>query len=118
MNGYPLFTMWRTSCLVAFAVGGGSFPREPVAVDACLVLVKAHVGPHGGYICYEQEGLPMQRYVRFETQLENVRTNRPLGIFQSCDFSWQLCDHTRDRLHELLGWFNQNLAVPALKESD
>ena len=63
----------------------------------------------------------MQRYIRFETQLESSLSRRPLGIFRSCghlDFYSQLSEHTRDQLNDSLGWFNRNLTVPRLKDSD
>jgi len=63
----------------------------------------------------------MDTYVRFQTQLRCRTTNRPAGIFVAAgriEDRTTLPDSTRDRLREALRWFNQNLTVPTLDDSD
>ncbi len=63
----------------------------------------------------------MDAYVRFQTQLRCGNTGRPAGVFATAgriEDSPHLPDTTRERLQEILRWFNQNLAVPALGEGD
>ena len=63
----------------------------------------------------------METYIRFQTQLPCRNTGRPAGIFfaaGSVDDRTSLPDVTRDRLHEVLIWFNRNLTVPKLNDSD
>ncbi|QDV45790.1 hypothetical protein Enr13x_56910 [Stieleria neptunia] len=63
----------------------------------------------------------MDTYIRFQTQLRCCNTGRPAGIFVAAgriEDRTTLPDATRDRLREVLIWFNRNLTVPALDESD
>ncbi len=63
----------------------------------------------------------MDTYIRFQTQLRCRYTGRPAGIFVAAgriEDRATLPDATRDRLREVLRWFNHNLTVPSLDESD
>ena len=63
----------------------------------------------------------MDTYVRFQTQLRCPDTGRPAGIFLAAgrvEDRPTLPNPTRDRLREVLDWFNRNLTAPALDESD
>ena len=63
----------------------------------------------------------MDTYIRFQTQLRCCTTGRSAGIFVAAG---HIEDRTttpelsRNRLREVLIWFNRNLAVPTLDESD
>ena len=63
----------------------------------------------------------MDTYIRFQTQLRCRHTGRPAGIFVAAgriEDRTTLPDATRDRLREVLIWFNGNLTVPSLDDSD
>ena len=63
----------------------------------------------------------METYIRFQTQLRCCNTGRPAGIFSAAgrvEDRTTLPDVTRDRLQEVLIWFNRNLTVPKLDDSD
>lgn len=63
----------------------------------------------------------MDTYIRFQTQLRCRNTGRPAGIFVAAgriEDRTALPDETRDRLREVLIWFNRNLTVPSLDDSD
>ncbi|MGI9474630.1 MAG: hypothetical protein ACR2NZ_24055 [Rubripirellula sp.] len=63
----------------------------------------------------------MDTYIRFQTKLRCHYTARPAGIFVAAgriEDQATLPDATRDRLRELLMWFNRNLTVPSLDDSD
>jgi len=62
----------------------------------------------------------METYIRFQTQLRCSNTGRPAGIFYAAgcvNDTTTLPDVTRDRLREVLVWFNRNLTVPVLDDS-
>ena len=63
----------------------------------------------------------MQRFLRFETQLRCEITNRPLGIFLASgrvEHAATLSDYARQRMLELLDWYNRKLPVPRLSDGD
>ena len=63
----------------------------------------------------------METYLRFQTQLRCCDTGRPAGIFHaagSIEDKTNLPDVTRDQLRDVLIWFNKNLTVPTLNDSD
>ena len=63
----------------------------------------------------------MDTYIRFQTQLRCRNTGRPAGIFVAAgriEDRTTTPELTRDRLREVLTWFNRNLTVPALDDSD
>ncbi len=63
----------------------------------------------------------MDTYIRFQTQFRCRHTGRPAGIFVAAgkiEDRKTLPDTTLNRLKEVLGWFNRNLTVPTLDDSD
>lgn len=63
----------------------------------------------------------MESYIRFQTSQRCLDTGRPAGIFVTAgrvEDHTTLPDATRDRLREVLIWFNRNLTVPKLDEAD
>ena len=63
----------------------------------------------------------METYIRFQTQLRCGNTGRPAGVFVAAgrvEDRTTLADVTRDQLREVLIWFNRNLTVPKLDDSD
>lgn len=63
----------------------------------------------------------METYIRFQTQLRCSDTGRPAGIFVAAgrvEDRTTLPNATRERLHEVLTWFNRNLTVPKLDKAD
>ncbi len=63
----------------------------------------------------------MDTYVRFQTQLRCGNTGRPAGIFLAAgriEDRTTLPTETRERLREIVDWFNRNLTAPALADSD
>ena len=63
----------------------------------------------------------METYIRFQTQLRCSDTGRPAGIFVAAgrvEDRTTLPESTRERLREVLAWFNSNLTVPKLDEAD
>jgi hypothetical protein len=63
----------------------------------------------------------MDTYIRFQTQLRCRNTGRPAGIFVAAGRVQDrktLPAETRERIRDVLVWFNYNLAVPALDDSD
>jgi hypothetical protein len=63
----------------------------------------------------------MDTYIRFQTQLRCRNTGHPADIFVAAgriEDRTTLPDETRDRLREVLTWFNRNLTVPALDDCD
>ncbi len=58
----------------------------------------------------------MDTYIRFQTQLRCGNTGRPAGIFLAAgrvEDKKTLPAETRERLRNLLDWFNLNLRVPS-----
>lgn len=58
----------------------------------------------------------MDTYIRFQTPLRCGNTGRPAGIFVAAgrlEDQKALPTETRERLRDVLAWFNQNLTVPS-----
>jgi hypothetical protein len=63
----------------------------------------------------------MDTYIRFQTQLRCGNTGRPAGVFMAAgrvEDRKTVPTETRERIREVLVWFNRNLTVPALDDSD
>lgn len=63
----------------------------------------------------------METYIRFQTSQRCSDTGRPAGIFVAAgrvEDRTTLPNATRERLREVLTWFNRNLTVPKLDEAD
>lgn len=63
----------------------------------------------------------MDTYIRFQTQLRCGNTGRPAGVFMAAgrvEDRKRVPTETRERIREVLVWFNRNVTVPALEDSD
>ena len=63
----------------------------------------------------------MDTYIRFQTQLRCGNAGRPAGVFMAAgrvEDRNTVPTETRERIREVLVWFNRNLTVPALDDSD
>ena len=63
----------------------------------------------------------METFIRFQTRLRCGETGRPAGIFVAAgrvEDRGNVPALTRERLKDVLGWFNRNLAVPKIEDRD
>ena len=63
----------------------------------------------------------METYIRFQSSQRCCNTGRPAGIFVAAgrvEDRASLPETTRERLRDVLSWFNRNLTVPKLDDAD